>query len=181
MKQNAESLPVGIVLERRKSDHPWLDYSWRAVAVIPGAPALDPRGTWKELERGEDYVRFHAGTLPVELFRKETEAYRVNLTQEPPRVFIVMRKASEPEEAEEELYPILATASPYEAQDYLDSGEEIVEGVAMPTPLVAFVSQFVGEHHVDEPFYKRKRKRHDPTKVGFGKRGPAVDGGGTRH
>lgn len=181
MKQNAESLPVGVVVERRKSDHPWLDHTWRAVAVIPGAADLDPRGPWKELERGEDFVRFHAGTLPIELYRKETEAYRVNLTQEPPRIFVVLRKAHEPEEAAQELYPILATASPYEAQDYLDSGEEIVEGVAMPTALIAFVSQFVGEFHVDEPFYKRKRKRYDPDKVGFGRKGPASDGGGSHH
>ncbi len=180
MKQNAESLPVGIVVERRESDHPWQDYTWRAVAVIPGAAELDPRGAWKELERGEGYLRFHAGTLPIELFRKETEAYRVNLTQEPPRIFIVLRRTSEPEEAEQELYPILATASPYEAQDYLDSGEEIVEGVSMPDALIAFVSQFVGEFHEDEPFYKRKRKRYDPNKVGFGRRGPDA-GGGTRH
>jgi hypothetical protein len=183
MKQNDESLTVGVVVEKRKSNHPWIDHSWRAVAVIPGAPALEPRGAWKVLESGDDYTRYHAGSLPVALYRKETEAYRVNLTQEPPRVFIVMRKVSEEGEAEQEVYPILATASPYEAQDYLDSGEEIVEGVAMPDALIAFVSQFVGEHHVDEPFYKRKRKRYDPNDVGFGKRGPAFDddGGGTRH
>jgi hypothetical protein len=186
MKQNDESLMVGIVVEKRDSTHPWIDHTWRAVAVIPGAPALDPRGAWKVLDSGEGYVRYHAGSLQVSLFRKETEAYRVNLTQEPPRVFVVMRKVSEEGEAAQEVYPILATASPYEAQDYLDSGEEIVEGVAMPDAVIAFVSQFVGEHHVDEPFYKRKRKRHDPNQVGFGKRGPAFDGedgggGGTRH
>jgi hypothetical protein len=183
MKQNDENLMVGVVVEKRDSNHPWIDHTWRAVAVIPGAPPLDPRGVWKVLESGQGYVRYHAGSLPVSLFRKETEAYRVNLTQEPPRVFVVMRKVSEEGEAAQEVYPILATASPYEAQDYLDSGEEIVEGVAMPDALIAFVSQFVGEHHVDEPFYKRKRKRHDPNQVGFGKRGPAFDddGGGTRH
>lgn len=182
MKQNAERLPVGIVVERRRSDHPWIDHTWRAVAVIPGAGELNPRGEWKELETGEDFVRFHAGTLDIELFRKETEAYRVNLTQEPPRVFVVLRKVSEADEAAQELYPILATVSPYEAQDYLDSGEEIVDSVAMPDALIAFVSQFVGEHHVDEPFYKRKRKRYDPNKVALGRRSPLDEGGGgTRH
>ena len=57
MKQNAERLPVGIVVERRRSDHPWIDHTWRAVAVIPGAGELNPRGEWKELETGEDFVR----------------------------------------------------------------------------------------------------------------------------
>jgi hypothetical protein len=43
MKQNAESLPVGVVVERRKSDHPWLDHTWRAVAVIP----VEGTGAWR--------------------------------------------------------------------------------------------------------------------------------------
>ena len=94
----------------------------------------------------------------------------------------MLRKVSEADEAAQELYPILATVSPYEAQDYLDSGEEIVDSVAMPDALIAFVSQFVGEHHVDQPFYKRKRKRYDPNKVALGRRSPLDEGGGgTRH
>jgi hypothetical protein len=32
----------------------------------------------------------------------------------------------------------------------------------MPPELVAFVHAFVEQHHVDEPFIKRKRKRHNP-------------------
>jgi len=31
-----ETLPLGIVLERRKIDNPWVDHTWRPVAVIPG-------------------------------------------------------------------------------------------------------------------------------------------------
>ena len=51
------------------------------------------------------------------------------------------------------------TASPYEAQDYLDSGEEIVEAVPAPEGLVAWISAFIQAHHVDEPFKKRKQSR----------------------
>src|SRR3546814_9499265 len=39
-----ETLPLGVVLEWRRVDHPWKDHDWRPVAVIPGAPPLDQRG-----------------------------------------------------------------------------------------------------------------------------------------
>jgi len=35
-----ESMSAGVVLERRKIDNPWQDYTWHPVAVIPGAPPV---------------------------------------------------------------------------------------------------------------------------------------------
>jgi hypothetical protein len=46
----------------------------------------------------------------------------------------------------------------------------------MPPDLVAWVQAFVDKHHVDEPFYKRKRKRYDPDEAGFGRRPDAARG-----
>ncbi len=171
-----ESLPLGVVVERREIEHPWQDFAWRPVAVIPGASPRDPLGPWLELARGEDWVRFHAGTLPLELFRKETEGYRVNLSQEPPRVFVCLRGAEDPE-CDHEVTPFLVTVCPYEAQDYLDSGEEIVEAVAMPEGVVAFVQAYIDEHHVDEPFYKRKRKGPRRPDESFVRRPPGGEPG----
>ena len=51
------------------------------------------------------------------------------------------------------------TASPFDAQDYADNGEDIVEPVPMPDTLVAWLSAFVGQHHVDQEFVKRRRDR----------------------
>ena len=170
-----ETLPLGVVLERRRSDNPWVDHSWCPVAVLPGAPARDPKGDWPVLREGDGWARYHAGTLPLELFPRETEGYKVNLAQEPPRVFVVLRGAEDAECAHE-VVPFHVTVCPYEAQDYLDSGEEIVEGVAMPPDVVAFVQAYVDRHHVDEPFYKRKRKPHAADRAGFGRPAPAADG-----
>lgn len=167
-----ERVPVGIVLERRKSRHPWQDFSWRPVAVVAGAPARDPRGPWALATEGDDWSHFHAGTLTLELFRKETEGYKVNLSQEPPRLFVVLRDLEDPA-IDHPFVPILITACPYEAQDYLDSGADLVEPVAMPPDLVGLIQHFVDRHHVDEPFKKRKRRPYDPHKVGFaGSSGP---------
>lgn len=171
MTESSESFPMGVVVERRSLNSPWKDYEWRPVAVIPGAGARDPQAEWLKIGEGEGWVRFHAGTLPLELFRKETEGYRLNLSQDPPRLFVVLRP-TEDEDSRHEVVPFMVTACPYQAQDYLDSGEEVVEPVAMPDAVVALVQDFVDRYHVDEPFHKRKRKRYDPNKVGFGSRGP---------
>jgi len=173
-----ESLPLGVVVERRKVDTPWRDHSWRPVAVFAGAPPRDPKGDWAELRSGDDWAHFHAGTLPLELFRRETEGYRLNLSQEPPRLFVVMR-SGEDADSRHEVVPFLVTACPYEAQDYLDSGEELVEAVAMPPDVVAFVQAYIGAHHVDEPFHKRKRKPHGEARDSFSRR-PKVERSGDK-
>lgn len=151
-------MPVGVVVERRDSDHPWQDHVWRVVAVIPGAPEA---ADWVELGGGDGWTRYHAATLPVELFSTDTEAYRYNLAFEAPQVFVVL----DPDETEgREVTPVIATVSPYEAQDYLDAPERIVEGVAMPPSMRAWVADFVAAHHVEQPFRKRKQspqKRDD--------------------
>ncbi len=168
----SETLPLGIVLEQRAIAHRWASHRWQPVGVIPGAPALDAAGDWRVLERGEGWTRFHAGTLSLALYRKETEGYRVNLSQEPPRLFIILRSGVDAE-SEHDWVPVHATVCPYEAQDYLDSGDDLVEAVSMPPEIVAFVQDFVDRHHVDEPFVKRKRKPHDPRKMGFAEAGRA--------
>lgn len=170
-----ETLPLGVVLERRRLDNPWQDFDWQPVAVIPGARPLDPRGEWIALTQGEGWARYHAGTLPLELFRKETEGYKVNLSQDPPRLFLVLR-GGEDVDCAHDLVPFLVTACPYEAQDYLDSGEETVEAVLMPEGVVAFVQAYIDRHHVDEPFRKRKRKRYDSGDESFGRRPLAAAG-----
>ncbi len=149
-----ESLPLGIVVERRKSQSRWAEFSWRAVAVIPGAPEIDD---WSTLREGDDWTHFHIATLPLELFPKETEGYRYNLSCDPPVVFVVLREGEEA--GEHDIEPALVTVCPYEAQDYLDTGEDQVDSVEMPDAVRAWVATFVERHHVDEPFKKRTRKR----------------------
>ncbi len=171
MTERMVSMPLGVVIERREIDNPWQDHEWRPVAVIPGAA---PTTEWTELARGERAVRYLAATLPLELHRKETEAYLVNFSNERPLVYVLLTGDDEPD-APHEVKPALVTASPYEAQDYLDAGEDIVEGVAMPDGVIAWVQAFIDRHHVDEPFRKRKRKRHDPDESRSGRPAAAPD------
>ncbi|MCW5698909.1 MAG: DUF3305 domain-containing protein [Rhodospirillales bacterium] len=142
---------LGIVVERRDSSHTWGAPQWRPIAVMPGVgPDAPPRC----LREGAGWSHWLAGSLELELFRRETEGYRLNLFSNSPQVFVVVRPAEDSDGVE----PFLATACPYEAQDYMDSGEETVEGVAMPEAVTAWVQAFVDRHHQDEPFVKRKQK-----------------------
>jgi len=176
-----ETIQLGIVVERRKIDHPWQEFSWRPVAVIPGAGPLEPGEEMRLLHQGDDWSHFHIGTLPLELYAGETEGYRTNLSGNAPSVYIVLSPGEE--EDESEVVPFLITACPYEAEGYTESGEDIVEGVPMPVEIAALVNDFINEHHVEEPFKKRKQKKaYDPRKGGF-RQGPGGPGrsGGRRH
>ena len=166
-----ETIPVGIVIERREIDNPWQDYTWAPVSVIPGAPPMETTDEWKELQHGDGWIQYHAGTLELELFSGETDGYRKNLAEQQPFVYIVLNPGEEADEPE--IMPFLATVSPHEAAYYTEDSEQIVEGVPMPEEMVAWVSEFVDKHHVEVPFKKRKRKPYDPRKIGFrGPKGP---------
>ena len=166
VEQNEVSLPIGIVVEKRKSNHPWADWSWKPVAVFVDleyaeAPPL-------KLLSGEDFEQFHAGTLPLNLHRKETEALRLNLMLAEPELYVVLRE-NEESGSDFPFVPYLVTASSYDAQDLADTGDDIIEKVAMPETIAAFIQAFVEEHHVEEEFKKRRRDKLNTEEQKFGK------------
>ena len=150
-KPHSLSIPLGVVIRRVPGVTKWAKHVWKAVAVLPGAPSAN----WKELRRDGDAVEFHASTLPLELFRTDTESYLHGLSAETPAIYVVMRVADN----DDPLDVLLVTASPYEAQDYADTGEELVEKVPMPDGLIALIRDYVQEHHEDEVFIKRRRNK----------------------
>ena len=164
--QNREvTIPLGIVVEKRKSTHPWGDWIWKPVAVFMNAPE---GAAWVEMLREDHYVRYHAGTLPLRLHRADTEALTLNLMLDQPELYVVLRKHGTPG-AQFPYKPHAVTASSYEAQDFQDPGEDIVEKVAMPEGVAALVQAFVEEHHVEAEFKKRRRDRVDVEELKFGK------------
>jgi hypothetical protein len=54
------------------------------------------------------------------------------------------------------------TADPAEGESFTQAGDDIVEVLTMPASVRAAVEAFVAEHHVEQPFVKRKRDRADP-------------------
>ena len=144
-------MPLGVVIRRTLGVTRWAKYVWAATDVLPGAS----KASWKELRRDGEIIEYHAATLPLELFRNETEAYLHGLTAREPSIYVILRAS----DGENPLDVVLVTASPYEAQDYADSGEELVEKVPMPAGLNAWIRDFVELHHEDEVFVKRRRDK----------------------
>lgn len=161
-EEKSVSLPLGIVIRRMPGVTRWARHVWKAVAVLPGAG----EACWKELRREGEAVEYHAATLTLELFRTETEAYLHALSAKVPSLYVVMRES----QSDRPLDMVLVTASPYEAQDYADTGEELVEKVPMTEGLAAWIREFVERHHEDEVFVKRRRdkKRVDLKEDGIG-------------
>ncbi len=159
------SIPLGIVVEKQKSAHPWTDWNWVPKAVFLNA---EEGVEWREMMRGDDFIQYHAATLNLNLHRKDTEALRLNLMLEQPELYVVLRDNEDPD-SDFPWQPFLVTASSYQAQDHDDAGDDLIEKVDMPEALAALIQAFVEEHHVEEVFKKRRRDKLDVEEQKFGK------------
>lgn len=147
-----EHMPVGIVVRRSPGVSRWARWSWKVIAVIPGAAAAE----WRELRREGEVVDYHAGTLTLDLYSSDTEGYLATLNGRQPGVTVVLHPDTRPD-APMPWKPSHVTLSAYDGQDYGDSGEAMIEIVAMPPSMTAWLQRFVDAHHVEEPFIKRRR------------------------
>ncbi len=144
----------------------WAAWTWRAAAVLPGAG----EASWKLLRQDGETSEYHASTHDLWLYVSDTEAYVHELQAAQPSVYVILRESETPDRDAPPLDVLKVTVSPYEAQDYSDSGEEMVERVPMPGPVLEWVSTFVDQHHREEAFVKRRRDRHRTarTQAGIG-------------
>lgn len=160
---NARSMRIGVVMRRSPGVTRWAKWAWKATGVLPGAGAAD----WKVLREEGGVTEYHAATETLWLYVSDTEAYAHELESREPSIYVVLRQAET--ETPMSLKVVHVTASPYEAQDYSDSGEDIVERVPMSPGVLAWVGDFVREHHVEEPFVKRRRDKLRAGRVQHGK------------
>jgi hypothetical protein len=149
------TIPVGVVVERRKARSVWAEFLWRPISVLVGIPSAEP---WTAIDTQPETTLFYAGETLIELHRTETTFYRENLTSAAPKLWVTLcPTGSEPP------YGLLAvTADPSEGEAFTDAGNNLVETVPMPPEIVDIVAQFIAEHHVERPFSKRRRKPADP-------------------
>jgi hypothetical protein len=149
------SIPVGVVVERRKAASPWVDFVWRGIAVLPDEPTTMP---WTVLREQDDTTLFYAGSAAIELYPSETARYRDNLASGNPSLWTVLSPS-------EGVFPYAVaavTADPAEGEGFTEAADNLVEAVPMPEALLEAIEKFVAEHHVEREFVKRKRRRADP-------------------
>lgn len=164
--ERSVTLPVGVVLRRTPGVTRWRKWAWKVSALLPGAGPAD----WKLLREEGDVAEFHIGTVPLTLWRTDAEAYRIALSETVVCGYVVL----EPGDTDKPLSLKLITANPHEAMQYAEGGEEIVEKVPLPPAMVAWLQEWTDQHFVEEPFVKRKRKRHLEDKVEDGKGDPRI-------
>ena len=148
-------IAVGVVVERAKAASQWTDFIWRPVTVLHGRPEAEP---WTALRVEKDVTSFYAGAAEIELFRSETANYRNNLASGAPGLWVAMQ----PTESDPPYQLLTVTADPAEGEALTETATNLVECVPMPETIQELVVAFVAEHHVEQPFYKRKRDRADP-------------------
>ena len=161
-------MTIAVVVERQATGHAWQRWRWKPVEVHPGVVVAEP---WRPLEPVNGSARWLAASLELELHRKETEGYRYNLSGSVPAIYVVSRPT------DDEAFPwqvVEISASPYDADAATEFGDDMVEAVPMPPALIDWVQDFVTRHHVDQPFYKRKRKGGDE-KLGEGSAFERID------
>ena len=148
-------IPVGVVVERCKTDSPWGDFIWRGVGVLPGEPEMTP---WTVLREQDEATLYYAGSASVDLYRSGTPRYRDNLATGSPYVWIVLS----PSESAWPYTVATVTADPAEGEAFTEAGANLVEAVPMPDVLREAIESFIAEHHVEQEFFKRERRRADP-------------------
>ena len=148
-------ISVGVVVERRRTDSPWIDFVWRGIGVLPDEPEMTP---WTVLREQQGTTLFYAGSATVDLYRSETARYRDNLATGAPSVWIVLT----PSEGAWPYAVSAVTADPAEGEAFTEAGANLVEAVPMPEVLHEAIENFIAEHHVEPEFVKRERRRADP-------------------
>jgi Protein of unknown function (DUF3305) len=161
-----ERVRLGVVFERRRVDHPWQQWRWMPIALIPGAADLiEP----KLLRESDGWAWYHLATLTLELFPGETSDYRLNLSQKQPLVYVLWRSDADTPDDWPDAFHVTVCHS--ETQDYLDGGDVKAEGIPMPEAVRSLLGDYVRAYHVDVPFKKRQRTplmRVQRTKDGYG-------------
>lgn len=149
------SVPVGVIIERRKAKSPWASFVWRPVAVLPGVPDTEP---WTVIDADDECATFYGGAATLELHRSECSGYRDNLSTGAALLWVVLHPTSG-----DPPYIIAAvTADPSEGEACTESAANVVDTVPMPEPIRAAVAAFVAENYVEHTFERRQRDRADP-------------------
>jgi hypothetical protein len=149
-------ISVGVVVERRAARSPWSQELWRVLSVLTGTPSAK---AWTVVDTDPEATTFYAGEARIELFRTETANYSANLATNSPLLWVVLRSTSKSPGME----LLAVTADPAEGEALTGSGTDLIETVSMPASIGVRLQEFITEHHIDRPVYKRKRERYQST------------------
>ena len=174
-------MPVRVILLRKKSINPWVNFNWSVYDVLPGSgtndssiqPLIDVNHIDKNQNENSDLFKVET---EIDLHRAEAEAYVENLGSSDPSIYVVLRPDAPDEESSEHGIILESVSlSPYTIQDYEDIGEDQIEKVPLKGPIANFLENFVANHFKPVEFKKRHRdKKHITDNIEDGKGDPRV-------
>jgi hypothetical protein len=150
-----EDLTIGVVVERRALDNPWVDHVWLPSSILPDAPPVEP---WTVLIDHGAVREVYAGPHVISFFSTDTTNYRDNLASGAPKIWVSLRRR----DGEPPVSVLGVTADPAEGEAFTEAGDDIVEALAMPSEIAVRLAAFVEAHHVEREFLKRRRDRAAP-------------------
>lgn len=141
------SMPIAVVMQRRRARHRWASEAWAAVAVVPDCGGLAPLQYLNHSEERDSYL---VSGLELQLYPDENEGYYENCMAPEAKVFVMWRMQ------DGRAMPVQASVSYVEGTRMFDSGES-ADGVAMPAEIHAWLAAYLRDHYQPRA---RGGKRH---------------------
>lgn len=146
---------IAVVMEKRRvTQGRWRTEHWQALGVVVDHGEPTRWDAALPIHRNEGTEQYLRRGFSLELHRDEAESYYYNLLSAHPSVFVICRE----DPATGRVEPVLTRVSHYEAQAYLEAGDE-VHAVSMPPDIYRWVERFVVDNY--QPEVKKARKREN--------------------
>jgi len=171
-------IAVKIIFEKKLLNNKWQSHEWEIHDLVlmdmksgDGYPPINnveilPLRNFDEERKKSNLKNYFFAEASIDLHRAEAEAYAENLQSSDPAIYIVLREGFYDDEIEEsfedddiDVHLAEVSLSPYNIQDYEDSGEDIIKKVPLDGPISDLLEKFVEQHFKPEEFIKRKRDR----------------------
>ena len=171
-------IAVKIIFKKKLLDNKWQSHEWEIHDLVlmdmesgDGFPPINnveimPLRSFKNDSVKDNFRNYFFAEASIDIHRAEAEAYAENLQSSDPAIYIVLREGLYDDEIEEsdensdiDVHLAEVSLSPYNIQDYEDSGEDIIKKIPLKGPISDLLEKFVEQHFKPEEFIKRKRDR----------------------
>ena len=171
-------IAVKIIFTKKLLNNKWQSHEWEIHDLVlmdmesgDGFPPINnveimPLRSFKNDSVKDNFRNYFFAEASIDIHRAEAEAYAENLQSSDPAIYIVLREGLYDDEIEEsdensdiDVHLAEVSLSPYNIQDYEDSGEDIIKKIPLKGPISDLLEKFVEQHFKPEEFIKRKRDR----------------------
>ncbi len=144
-------ISVGVLVERRKAQSAWIDFTWKPVTVLVGEPEASP---WTMLSDADEITTYLCWSSRHRTASHRNRRTTATISLGDARLWVSLRPTGI--DPPYEVFGV--TADPAEGEGWTETGTDLVDVVAMPEPIRATIEAFVAEHHVDRPFYQTQTR-----------------------